>query len=150
MSREETFKKRLEKLFENQSLGVLSTCRDGRAYSSLVGFVVPGDFEHIVFATLRDTRKYANMQENEHVSILIDSRTNSVDDFRDAVAVTAVGTAREAEGPEREALTALYLKKHYHLRDFLADPNCAVIAVQVHRYILVSQFQQVLEMEMNP
>ena len=147
MPGEEDFKKKLEKLFDSQSLAVLSTCRQGSAYSSLIGFVVAGDFNRIVFATLRDTRKYANMQDNDNVSILIDSRTNRIDDFREAVAVTAVGTAREAAGQEREALAELYLKKHFYLREFITDPNCAVMVVQVHRYILVSHFQQVLEME---
>jgi nitroimidazol reductase NimA-like FMN-containing flavoprotein (pyridoxamine 5'-phosphate oxidase superfamily) len=147
MPKEGTFRKRLEKLFDAQSLAVLSTCRQGRAYSSLIGFVATGDFKRIVFATLRNTRKYANMQSNEHVSILIDSRTNRIDDFRDAVAVTAVGTAQEATGKEREALAELYLKRHFYLKEFIGDPNCAVMVVQIHRYILVSQFQQVFEME---
>jgi nitroimidazol reductase NimA-like FMN-containing flavoprotein (pyridoxamine 5'-phosphate oxidase superfamily) len=144
------FKDRLEKLFETQALGVLSTCREGRPYSSLIGFVATEGFERLVFATLRDTRKYANIQGNEHVSILIDSRTNRIEDFRDAVAVTAVGTAHETEGSEREVLAERYLTRHFYLREFVVDPNCAVMVVQVQRYILVSRFQEVVEMEMQP
>jgi nitroimidazol reductase NimA-like FMN-containing flavoprotein (pyridoxamine 5'-phosphate oxidase superfamily) len=150
MQGEAAFRKRMGKLFEAQSLAVLSTCRQGRAYGTLIGFAATADFGRIVFATLRHTRKYANIRDNEHVSILIDSRTNQVDDFRDAVAVTAIGTAREVTGQERKALAELYLKRHFYLKDFIGDPNCAVIAVEVHRYILVSQFQQVFEMEMQP
>ena len=150
MPGEGTFKKRLKKLFDTQSLAVLSTVRQGSAYSSLIGFVATGDYKRIVFATLRNTRKYANIQGSAHVSMLIDSRSNRIDDFRDAVAVTAVGTARETGGQEREALEVLYLKKHFYLKDFIADPNCAVMVVQVHRYILVSHFQQVFEMEIHP
>jgi nitroimidazol reductase NimA-like FMN-containing flavoprotein (pyridoxamine 5'-phosphate oxidase superfamily) len=150
MPGEKNFKERLEKLFEAQALGVLSTCSGGRPYSSLIGFVATEGFELLVFATLRDTRKYANIRSNEHVSILIDSRTNRIEDFRDAVAVTAIGTAREVEGQERETLAERYLAKHFYLKDFIGDPNCALMAVRVHRYILVSRFQQVLEMEMQP
>jgi nitroimidazol reductase NimA-like FMN-containing flavoprotein (pyridoxamine 5'-phosphate oxidase superfamily) len=149
MTDEKLFRERLRKLVESQSLAVLSTCRQGGAYSSLIGFIVTDDLSRIVFATLRGTRKYTNIQDNENVSVLIDSRSNRIDDFREAVAVTAVGTAGEVTGQERDVLAKLYLKRHYYLKDFIGDPNCAIMTVQVHRYILVSQFQQVIEMEMK-
>ena len=149
MKDEKIFREKLKKLIETQSLAVLSTCHQDGVYSSLIGFVATDDFSRIIFATLRDTRKYTNMKSNENVSILIDSRSNRIDDFKDAVSVTAVGTAQEAAGQERDVLTRLYLKRHYYLKDFIGDPNCAVMAMQVRRYILVSQFQQVLEMEVR-
>jgi nitroimidazol reductase NimA-like FMN-containing flavoprotein (pyridoxamine 5'-phosphate oxidase superfamily) len=143
------FRERLKGLFETQGLGVLSTCREGRPYSSLIGFVATADLKSIVFATLRHTRKYRNLTDNERISILIDSRTNRVDDFSDAVAVTAIGTARETGGTDREELAGLYLQRHFYLKDFVHDPNCAIIIMDVKRYILVSQFQQVFEMEIG-
>ena len=150
MQDETSFRESLGNLLDTQNLAVLSTCRQDRPYSSIIGFVATEDFRRIIFATLRDTRKYANIQGNEHVSILIDSRTNRINDFRDAIAVTVIGTAREETGQERSVLAGLYLKRHFYLEKFISDPNCALMVVRVRRYILVSQFQQVFEMEIQP
>jgi hypothetical protein len=75
------FRQKLKHLFETQSLAVLSTCREGHPYSSLIGFVATGNLRSIVFATLRHTRKYDNIVNNQRISILIDSRTNSIDEL---------------------------------------------------------------------
>jgi len=84
------------------------------------------------------------------ISILIDSRSNRVEDFEDAIALTILGNAHEAEGEERERLSVLYLARHPHLREFLQDPDCALMALDVERYIVVTRFQQVEEMDIPP
>ena len=148
-SRDIQFREELQKLCERQSLAVLSTCREGKPYSSLIGFVASDDFKNIIFATLRHTRKYNNIQNNRQVSILIDSRTNQIEDFSNAAAATAIGTAHEVHGEKRNELAATYARRHFYLREFIDDPNCAIILMNVKRYILVSRFQQVVEMDME-
>jgi nitroimidazol reductase NimA-like FMN-containing flavoprotein (pyridoxamine 5'-phosphate oxidase superfamily) len=143
------FTDELRRLCDTQSLAVLSTCREGKPYSSLIGFALSSDLKQIIFATLRHTRKYNNIQGNEHISILIDSRSNKIEDFSDAVAVTAIGTAHEAQGELRDEVAQTYVQRHFYLKDFVKDPNCALIVMQVKRYIMVSRFQQVTEMGME-
>jgi hypothetical protein len=116
-------------------------------YCTLVGFAGTDDLKRIIFATLRNTRKYTNIKTYPKISILIDSRSNRVNDFKDAIALTILGNAREAEGKEREKLSGLYLARHPHLREFLQDQDCAVMIIEVERYIMVTRFQQVMEME---
>ena len=142
-------RKELKQLCEGQSLAVLSTCREGKPYSSLIGFAASDDCRSIMFATQRHTRKYNNIRGNSQVSILIDRRTNQIEDFSNAAAATAIGTAHEVLGEKRDKLAAAYTKKHFYLKDFLSDPNCALIEVKVKRYILVTRFQQVVELDME-
>jgi nitroimidazol reductase NimA-like FMN-containing flavoprotein (pyridoxamine 5'-phosphate oxidase superfamily) len=149
LNRDSESRKELKRLCEEQSLAVLSTCREGKPYSSLIGFVANDDFRSIVFATLRHTRKYNNIRDNSQVSILIDSRTNQIEDFSNAAAATAIGTAHEVLGEKRDELAVAYTKRHFYLKDFINDPNCALIQVKVKRYILVTRFQQVVEMDMG-
>jgi hypothetical protein len=52
-------------------------------------------------------------------------------------------------GEERDEFAAAYTKRHFYLKDFVSDPNCALMLVKVKRYILVSRFQQVVEMDME-
>jgi len=149
LKRDSESRKELERLCEGQRLAVLSTCSEGKPYSSLIGFAASGDFRSIVFATQRHTRKYNNIRGNSQVSILIDSRTNQIEDFSNAAAATAIGTAHEVLGEKRDELAAAYLQRHFYLKDFISDPSCALVEVKVKRYILVTRFQQVVELDME-
>jgi len=133
----------LRELFGAQQLAVLATDAGGRPYTSLVAFAATDDLKKLVFATLRETRKFSNITHNPHVSLLIDSRSNQVTDFQDAVALTALGTAEEVFDEDRNTLLALYLNRHAHLSAFVKTPSCALVAVAVREYYLVSRFQNV-------
>ncbi len=137
-----------ETLFElcsSQRLGVLGTHHAGQPYGSLVAFAVTSDLKILVFATTRATRKFANLQSDPRVSMVLDNRANRVADFRKAVAATVLGQAKEARGKERKKLAEIYLAKHPHLKDFVDSPNCALMKMQVEVYYLVSRFQNVFE-----
>ena len=73
---------------------------------------------------------------------------NSVEDFSNAQALTVLGIVEEVRKNEEHELTSLYLHRHPHLREFISDPNCAIIKVKVEKYILVSRFQEVMELGM--
>jgi hypothetical protein len=135
----------LQELFSSQRLAVLATDHGGHPYASLVAFAASADLRELFFATTRDTRKFANLQVNPRVSLLIDNRVNQVTDFSTAVAVTVLGSSTELTGPSRRAGSAFYLAKHPHLAEFVAAPSCALLRVQVQSLFLVSRFQNVVE-----
>ena len=139
----------LKALFASQGLAVVSTHEHGQPYGNLVAFASSEDLKHLVFATTRSTRKYANIDEDHRVSLLIDNRSNRVSDFHEAMAVTAIGLAEEVMGPEKDVLLKVYLGKHPHLEDFVMSPTCALMQVQESRYYVVSRFQHVLVLSMN-
>ena len=139
----------IQSLLQSQSLGVLATRGEEYPYCTLVGFAGTEDLRYIIFATLRNTRKYANIRSYPMISILIDSRSNRVEDFKDAMALTVLGNAHEAKGEEKEKLSGLYLARHPHLKEFLLDPDCALMVLEVERYIMVTRFQQVMEMDVS-
>jgi nitroimidazol reductase NimA-like FMN-containing flavoprotein (pyridoxamine 5'-phosphate oxidase superfamily) len=136
-------------LFTRQSLAVLATQAGHGPYTTLVGFVASEDLRNIFFVTSRSTRKYAALKSTPRVSMLIDSRTNRTTDFREAVAVTALGEAYEVEKSEQEQIIGSYLAKHPHLEDFVRSPTCALVRVQVERYIVVTRFQQVMTLDLE-
>ena len=144
---EKDFQNIIERLLTSQGLGVLATYSGKHPYATLVGFAVSEDHKSIFFATLRDTRKYRHIQGNSAVSLLIDNRSNRPDDFRDAEVLTVIGEAREVNGIEREQCLQLYLDKQPFLREFVSDPNCALMRIDAKKYVLVSRFQEVMEIE---
>ena len=136
-------------LLDSQTQGVLATQHDQQPYTSLMAFAVTPDLRALVFATYRATRKYANLQANPRVSLLIDNRTNESADYHAAVAISAHGKAREVEEALRAELLELYLRKHPQLRDFVTAPDCALLQLDVESYYVVSQFQSVAELRMT-
>ena len=142
---DEPARQRIQELFNRQSLAVLSTQDEGRPYASLVAFMASADLTALFFPTDRSTRKFNNLATNPWVAMLIDSRVNQPDDFTDAIAVTATGTAEEVFEPERGPAVSDFLKKHPHLTGFVTAPTSALVRVRVNSYYLVSRFQNVVE-----
>ncbi len=142
MDADARIKGRMADLLKDESLGVLATtAEDGSPYTSLVGFFAGGNLRELFFATFKDTRKYRNIQHNPRVCLLIDTRENSPEDFRDAAALTVLGRAAPADRDEKAR--NLYLSKFPHLESFLSDPGCLIIKIAVSEYILVERFQEV-------
>ena len=145
MKDKQQIKQTLSELFASQKLAVLGTHQRGQPYGSLVAFAATQDLKSIVFATTRATRKFANLQADSRVSMVLDNRSNRVVDFRKAVAATALGRAKEVRGKERKKLAKLYLAKHPHLKEFVSSPTCALVRIRVEIYYLVWRFQNVFE-----
>lgn len=142
-------KQTITELLSSQKLAVLCSFGNDQPYASLVAFAGTDDLKHILFATTRSTRKYANLTSESKVSLLIDNRSNEEKDFSYAVAATALGQAEEVRNAERESLVEIYLRKHPYLADFVASPSCALLKVSVQRYYVVSRFQNVQELHMQ-
>jgi len=136
----------LGRLLAEQPLAVLCTHRDGQPYASLVAFTVAEDLSRIWFATLRTTRKFANLSADGRVSLLIDSRSHRDTDFHRAMAATAVGVSAALSGEPGAEAAARHLERHPHLRDFVEAPTCAMVEVAISRYVVVQRFQSVREL----
>ncbi|MBM4286465.1 MAG: pyridoxamine 5'-phosphate oxidase family protein [Deltaproteobacteria bacterium] len=142
-------RKLLLELFDRQRSAALATTEEGQPFLSLMAFAAAPELSYIVLATRRGSRKFQNLLKDRRVALLIDNRTNErADDVR-AIAVTILGQAAEADAGEREALRALFLSKHPHLKGFVDSPDCALVKVWVHRYLVVSRFEEVQELEIT-
>jgi heme iron utilization protein len=137
-------------LLENQRLAVLSTRNGEQPYGNLICFVASDDLRHILFATTRSTRKYANLMHEARVALLVDNRSNDPADTFRALAVTALGVARELEGTEAEQARETYVARHPHLEEFVYSPSTALLRLDVEKYILVRRFQDVTELRVSP
>jgi len=140
----------LRELLSTQRLAVLSTHTGGQPYSSLVAFACSDDLRFLHFVTPRTTRKFSNLQHDGRVALLVTSSANQEVDFHEAMAVTVVGSAGEIPGPEKEAALERYLGKHPYLEAFARSPTCAFVQVHARTYILVKNFQHVMELHLEP
>lgn len=139
----------LRKLLQSQSLAVLSTQEGGQPYASLVAFASSNDLTCLYFATVRSTRKYANILKDSRVAVLVDNRANDYTDFQRATAVTATGRAEEVAMDQQNDVLNLYLAKHPYLKSFVQSPTCALCEVRVRTYLVVTRFQNVVEVHVS-
>ncbi len=149
MDNSEQTKQLLRELFDTQLQAVLATDCEGQPYTSLMAFVATDDLGRLLFATYRDTHKYRNLRDNPQAALLIDNRTCRLSDHFEAIAVTATGRIAEVPAADSERFLALYIARHPNLEEFVVSPACALMAMQVEHYYIVSRFQQVLEVAMG-
>lgn len=138
----------LTDLFKKERLGVLATDMEGLPYTSLVAFAVTEDLEKLLFVTSKETRKYQNITNNPKVTILIDNRTNSPEDFHDAIAITAEGYVKE-EPTQSDELKSIFIEKHPYLSEFVQSPANQVLVIKIKRYHYVNRFQNVRILELK-
>lgn len=138
----------IKNLLKTQRFCVVATAFEGHPYANLVSFANTDDLQTIFFATLRNTRKYKNITSDPRTSILIDSRQNSPNDLKEAVTVTALGKSKEVDFDKKKKI-GTYLNRHPYMREFISDPDCALMEVNVEKYIYVSKFQDVKVIDLD-
>jgi nitroimidazol reductase NimA-like FMN-containing flavoprotein (pyridoxamine 5'-phosphate oxidase superfamily) len=150
MNEENDLPGQLRELLEDQRLAVISTRTGDQPYSNLICFAASNDLKHILFATTRATRKYANLMKESQIALLVDNRSHGlVDPFR-ALALTALGKAVELKGTESAQALSIYITRHPHMQEFVSSPSTALFRMNVEKYILVRRFQDVIELQVTP
>lgn len=136
----------MSRLLTDQLLGVLATQNNGQPYTNLVAFAASENFKYLLFVTPKFTRKYSNLSLSQEASLMVDNRSNTVYDFKEATVLNAMGKVEEIhKDPE---MVDLYLTKHPYLSSFLKNPSSALMKFQVEKYIVATSFQNVVEIDM--
>lgn len=124
----------IRRVLERNRLAVLSTQRGGQPHASLMAFTPLEGLRFLAFATYRDTLKYASIQQDRRVAILVEDRERDARDSGERLVLTALGEAIETPEEERQAHLATHLARHPELQKFLSSPECEFIRVAVHAY----------------
>lgn len=135
---------RLSQMNITQRHAVLATVSDAGPYTSLVDFAMTPDMKNVVFAVPKTANKFRHVQQNKEVSLLIDTRKNSVSDYLKAEAVTLTGIAKVVKKGKRwDELSKILIKKHPILKKFVHASTTVLILVEVRRRLHVSRFQTI-------
>jgi len=138
-------RQKIADLLSKEKFAVLASWDGKQPYNTLVAYIFTENLKSILFATRKDTKKYQNIAKYPYVSMLIDNRTNDKKDFKDAVALTVSAKAKPIE---KQAYFNLYLNRFPDLKEFLENPQTALILLEIQQYIYVQRFQEVLELKM--
>jgi hypothetical protein len=135
---------RLRRIAGKARFSALATISADGPHLSLIAFAITPDSREIIFATPKDTIKYANIVADPRVSVLIEGSETPVKDVMEAEAISLDGHASVVRrGKRRSILERLLLAIHPELEEFLAAPTTALIAIKVGVIAHVEDFQRV-------
>lgn len=136
----------IQDLLFNQKTGVLATQSMDYPYTSVIAFVVQKDLKTIMFITKRKTQKYRNIQSHDKISLMIDNRTDTGTDFSATNTLTVLGRTCEVD---KESYKKWFVRHHPQLHEFLDDPDCTMMKIEVDLYVLVEDFQKITTIHSN-
>jgi nitroimidazol reductase NimA-like FMN-containing flavoprotein (pyridoxamine 5'-phosphate oxidase superfamily) len=140
----EDVKKRLSILNRKQKHAVLATTDGGKPYTSLMAFALIPTMEGLLVATPKKTNKYRNITKNAHVSVMIDSRSNSEKGYMHSEAVTILGCAIPIKkGRKWNELSDIFIKKHPRLEEFVRAASTALVMISFTKVLHAGRFQNV-------
>jgi nitroimidazol reductase NimA-like FMN-containing flavoprotein (pyridoxamine 5'-phosphate oxidase superfamily) len=130
---------KMKQLAKEKDICVLATASGGTPHCSLMAYVVDDGCREIYMATFKNTTKFKNLMENPDVSLLIDTRDEHAGPRRpEAKAMTVDGTFQEIEDEnQKHRIRAKLLKRHPHLREFLAHPDAEVFSIKIRSFLLL-------------
>ncbi len=136
---------KIETLVKGSGHLALATCSEGRPHVSLMRFAVspqaPGAGGEFWLATLRRTRKWANLQENPRASLLLDDRGLA---GAPGLALTVEAELRPfADAAQRQRARAGLLARHPDLEGFLSLPEVEVVRLAALRYQLLTGLTEI-------
>lgn len=125
-------------LLNTVGFAVLATEHTGQPHTSLVAITPVDGWHRLVFATYRNTRKFANLTHNKRVSLLMDGRRSEAGcGAPGSCILSAVGRVQEAEADTHAALLLSHLHRHPDLLGFTQSPDCVLLEVVVEAYQVV-------------
>ena len=118
---------------------VLATVSEGRPHCSLMVYAADDGCGEIYMVTPRTTRKYRNLVNNPHVSLLIDTREEHPGERRpEAKALTITGEFRPIHDKEkRRSAGARLTAAHPYLKDFMKHGDAEIFSVKVVSFLLL-------------
>ena len=133
-------------LLDKEFFGVLCTQAEGKPYGSVVAFAFEFNMKSFVFGTPRETQKYCYLNQCDQVALVVDSRDQIPDDFKQIEAVTITGSAQQIEpGKVYDTLAHLFVGRHPNLKSFIDSTTTALFKIDAENFKYVTRFQKVYQ-----
>lgn len=130
---------RVKELLLDNSLCVLCTASANLPYCSLMTYVLSEDLKTVYMVTVRESRKYRNLLENQMVSLLVDNRQRLVFPSDESVAsITFKGVFKHLDPVETEDVRKRLTDRHTELKDILQSPDGVIFGIELKTYLLLS------------
>ena len=136
---DENIREKIKALIREQATCVLATASENRPHCSLMAYATNASCDEIYLMTLKDSRKYKNMCANPAVSLLIDTRQDTLKtDHSKTMALTLSGRFdRMMKDAEGERISKELRRKHPGLKEFFENVETEPVKIIVESYLLL-------------
>jgi nitroimidazol reductase NimA-like FMN-containing flavoprotein (pyridoxamine 5'-phosphate oxidase superfamily) len=132
---------RMMALARQNDICVLATASDNKPHCSLMAYVTDEACREIIMVTHRNTQKFENLKKNPAVSILIDTRRETI--RQNVQALTIEGYFEATDDSEAKKSSAIrLLDAHPHLREFIGHPQAEIIRIRIQSFLLLDGLMQ--------
>lgn len=128
---------KIKELSQAKDICVLATVSEKGPYCSLMAYAVNENAQEFYMATLRSTKKFANIENNPNVSLLIDSRETVPRSRATALTVSGQCEPIPYNDPKRQSIIDELLAKHPHLKTILNQPEAEILCVKAESYLFL-------------
>lgn len=129
---------RVKEILQDNTLCVLCTANGGLPHCSLMTYILGEDLKSVYMVTVRESRKYRNLLENAHVSVLVDNRQRLDFPSDERVAsVTFEGVHKHLDPVESERARTRFADSHMELREILRNPDCVIFGIELRTFLLL-------------
>ena len=130
---------KMKQILMDEKYCVLATAMNDKPHCSLMAYTVGQDCKRLYMVTHKDSDKYRNLQANESVSLLIDTRGNNK--VKSVKALTVTGHFLQIDDEETLSLAKDNLKnRHPELDILLNDESSCVFSVEVESFLMLDGF----------
>lgn len=124
----------IKSLIKSRRHCVMATVNKTQPYCSLMTYITDEKVSCVYMVTHRNSRKFANLNTNPQVSLLIDTREK-----KQSQAMTVMGLFRELNTPsEAEKIRENFFNDHPHMKTFIDHPESTVICIQIKSVLLLN------------
>ncbi len=128
---------KIKALAHEKDICVLATISEKGPYCSLMAYALDENAVEFYMTTSRLTRKYANIEKNPNVSLLIDSRDTIPRTQAQALTVTGECEIISSHDPKRQSVKEKLLERHPHLKIILERPDSEILCVKAESYLFL-------------
>ena len=123
----------IEQLIQKKDICVMATVSEGIPYCSLMNYVPSDDCTEIYMVTQRSTKKYRNLNENNTVSLLIDTREECPGSLRpEGKAITISGVFQKIDDENKRAkIKSQFLEKHPYISSLIEDSDSEIFCTTI-------------------
>ncbi|MBN1614452.1 MAG: pyridoxamine 5'-phosphate oxidase family protein [Deltaproteobacteria bacterium] len=123
---------KIKELIGRNDVCVMATVSEKEPHCSLMSYIADKECREIYMMTLKDSKKYRNLRENNAVSLLIDSREEESGSRGRIKALTVKGAfARIEDEAARRNVWERLLEHHPQLQELEAAGDVEVFAVKI-------------------
>jgi nitroimidazol reductase NimA-like FMN-containing flavoprotein (pyridoxamine 5'-phosphate oxidase superfamily) len=128
---------KIKALARKKDICVLATVSEKGPYCSLMAYMVDQNAVRFYMTTSRGARKYANIENNPCVSLLIDSRETIPRTKAQALTVFGRCEIFSYNDPKRQIIKKELLMRHPHLDIILDLPDSEILCVIAESYLFL-------------